>query len=185
MRNYIDIVEGKFTKKSRPKPIAPKVRPDARRAGPPENSVRVVVHASETCTDSERSGDRYGSWSESYDFDIRAVYAVGPNYTTSYGEEVFLVPQGTKLVHVLTMTYDDGDSFGNATGKGVVLGAFADARRAVAAEQALKKNPKSHTITVLDDFGRSISISNPGAGYFETVTGIDIRPFDIDADASD
>lgn len=145
----------------------------------PKDALRVVVRYKETTDHYEHSGEQYGSWSESRTFEVKGARVVHKNYKTVYEEEGFLVPADTGTVYVLYMRYSDGDSFGHCDGKGAILGCFGNRDVAMAAEAEVQKQRDEFQIAVKDDFGREITIRNPGAGYFEHIDDIEIVAFVI------
>lgn len=142
--------------------------------------MRVIVTEEETCEYARRSREKFGNWEERYSYDITGVRIATDDEKTCYGEEGFLVPDGTKRVYVIYMTYNTGDSFGNAYGRGAILGAFGNRNVAEKALKEIEKQKEKYSIEVVDDFGKPIKIGNPGAGYFETVTGIHLSSYDLD-----
>lgn len=142
--------------------------------------MRVIVKESAELLDEQRSNQQYGSWSETWQYGIDGVRVDTAADDLGYDEEGYLLPAGSTMAHVLWMTYDTGDSFGNATGKGCILGVFADRKLAEAALAAVEKQIDEFTIKVKDDFGREISISNPGAGYFEHVQTINLDSYSLE-----
>lgn len=140
--------------------------------------MRVVVGASEYLTYSESAQEEYGSWTEDWDFSVDKVFKADEDYKTHYSEDGYLVQDGDKA-YVITMRYDTGDSFGNASGRGTVIHVFGSKDVAQAAFKALEDNQDCDTIKVTDDFGREINMSNPGAGYFETITSIDLEEYSV------
>lgn len=141
----------------------------------PDDALRVVVSSEERCTDRYHSGERYGDWSESYDFSITGAKVVDENYETRYEEDGFRIPAGCTQVYILYMTYSTGDTFGSASGKGEVLYAFGSREVAQAALDAVNENKNDFSIEFKDDFGREVKVYNPGAGYFEHIYNIDLE----------
>lgn len=141
----------------------------------PDDALRVVVSSEERCTDSYHSGEQYGDWREDYRFSITGAKVVDEKYKTSYEEDGFRIPAGCTQVYILYVTYDTGDSFGQAFGRGEVLHAFGSREVAQAALDALNANKNEFSVKVKDDFGREIFISNPGAGYFESIDDVDLE----------
>ena len=80
-------------------------------------------------------------------------------------------------VHVLWMTYSNGDSFGHGSGYGEILWVFEDADVARHALKAWQDNSEQYSITIKDETGRDIMLSNPGSGYFESVDSLQVDTF--------
>ena len=143
--------------------------------------MELFVQYDSECTHREREPVEYGSWREEYSFSVKGVSMssrdrwneekFGVRFDVAAGEPVF----------VLYMTYDSGDSFGRAYGKGEVLWVFKDADTArnalkVWKEENDKQDPE-FTVDFLDDAGEWVKMSNPAAGYFENVGYIDLETF--------
>lgn len=140
--------------------------------------MRVIVKSSEYLEYSEEAEEQYGSWSQSWDFNVERVFKADDKYKAAYDEDGYLIQDGDKA-YVIVMRYDTGDSFGSASGKGIVIHVFGNKEVAQAALKALEDNQDSDSINVLDDFGREIKLSNPGWGYFESITYIDLQEFSV------
>lgn len=146
----------------------------------PADALRVEVTSSQRCTYDYHDGEQYGDWRQSHDFEVEGARVVPESYEDrSYRSDIFRVPAGSTNVYVLYMIYSTGDSFGHSDGEGTVLGCFGNRDVAFAAKEAVEKQSDDFTIVVKDDFGRAVSISNPGAGYFEHIDRIDIKVFAI------
>lgn len=141
--------------------------------------MKIRVKSSEYCIHSEREEEQYGSWSEDYDFSIDKVSVVKEDYKSSYDEDVYAISDDATTAYVIVMRYSTGDSFGHADGKGEVIHAFGDRFVAETALERIEKQKDEWTFTFKDDFGREISYSNCGAGYFESIWSIDIETFAI------
>lgn len=139
--------------------------------------MRVIISTHLYCSYNEHSGEQFGSWEESWDFSVTGARIAKDDENTRYNEDGFKVPDGTTEVHVLSMHYSEGDSFGRAEGKGIVVGCWADIEKAKMAEEELRKNMNEYMIETIDDFDRIIKISNPGAGYFDSVDLIQLETF--------
>ena len=139
--------------------------------------MRVLVQSSTTCYHDEHDGQKYGSWSRHSSFTVDLAYKAGDNDKEPYGVEGFLIPDDSTHAYVLSMTYSTGDSFGTASGEGCVLGCFGSVEAADAAKKAVEENEDNYTINIVDELGRAIKISNPAAGYFETVETVTIQAF--------
>lgn len=141
--------------------------------------MRVLVGSSTTCYHYEHDGEEYGSWSRSNSFSIDSVRVARDDEQEPYGTDGFLIPDGSDIAYVLSMTYSTGDSFGKSDGEGAILGCFGSLEVARAAKAAVEANEDNYSIEVVDDFGRSIKMTNPGAGYFESIGRINIQLFPL------
>ena len=143
--------------------------------------MELFVQYDERCTHREREPVEYGSWREEYDFRVKSVSLSSRD---SWSEEKFGVRFDVKAgepVFVLYMTYDTGDSFGRAYGKGEVLWVFKDAQVATEAMKRWKeendKRDPDFSVDFLDEEGEWVKMSNPAAGYFENVGYIELSTF--------
>ena len=141
----------------------------------------LFVQYHEHCTDSYHSGEQYGDWRESYSFGVDGV-----SFTShgQWNEDVLGCLVDVKAgepVFVLYMTYDTGDTFGHADGKGEVIWVFKDAALAMKAKQQWQeendKRDPEFSIRFEVDGGEFVTQSNPAAGYFENVGYIDVSTF--------
>lgn len=131
--------------------------------------MELFVQYHEICNHSYHSGEQWGDWSESYDFSVRSVSATSRE---TYNEERFNVPFDVTPgdpVFVLWMTYDTGDSFGRATGKGEVIWVFKDPTVAYIAYQKWQDvcAKKEYSVTFKVENDVEVQLSNPASGYFE------------------
>lgn len=143
--------------------------------------MRIIVTEEEICTSRYHSGEQFGDWEEHYSYDVVSARVANDDAGNSYGEEGYMIPDGSTEVHVIYMIYDTGDSFGSAYGRGAILGAFGNREVAEKALEEIEKQAKldKYSIEVEDDFKRKIKLSNPGAGYFESVNSINLRTFNL------
>lgn len=125
----------------------------------------VYIHSSCRCIDSEYAEEEYGDWSEQYEFTLDKASLSGHS-----GDDDFPV-NPVKLgddIWVLYLTYSDGDSFGSADGKGLIIWAFADASVAKQAladcERAIETENQSFVFS--SDAGKTITTGNPTSDYF-------------------
>lgn len=142
--------------------------------------MRIVVRSSEICTHSESEDRDWGwSWSKDYDFSIDRVRVVKEDYKPSYDEDGYQIADDATNAYVIVMRYSTGDSFGHADGRGEVIHAFGNREIAQAALEVIKTQEDEWSFVFKDDFGREISYSNCGAGYYESILSIDIEVFAI------
>ena len=141
--------------------------------------MKVCVEYTSQCVFSEREDAPYGAWSERLESYINAVYVIDDSYKHSYRGEVFLVPDGTEKVYVVSMEYSTGDSFGRSEGELAIIHCTANEDAAHRLAKKITKNSNEFTINFEDDFGREIQIGNPGAGYFESIDCVSVDAFDV------
>ena len=141
----------------------------------------LFVQYNEHCTDSYHSGEQYGEWRQSYDFSVEGVSLTSRD---RYDEEklgCLVDVKAGEPVFVLYMTYDTGDSFGHATGKGEVIWVFKDAGLAMAAkakwEAENQKRDPEFSIEFEVDGNIDVRQSNPAAGYFENIGHVSVETF--------
>jgi hypothetical protein len=137
--------------------------------------MKVYVTTEESCYDSYLSSEPYGDWYEHWDCRVNEVYIqkeAGHYYADSFKLGDVDLKSGSP-VFVLVMHYDTGDSFGRATGKMEVLWVFDNYQDASDARKAVEANQEEFSVKFETARGE-IKMSNPGAGYFESVNNIDI-----------
>lgn len=140
----------------------------------PDHALRVLV----TYDESENMGTEYHS-DEPYDYTwhgdatFEVVKAEATDEKSGYHSEGFLIYPSDE-VWVVYGTYSYGDSFGHGFGKGFLIGAFGHEKAARAAKEAVMEQSKEYSLTIIDDFGRKVQVSNPGAGYFESLDTVQV-----------
>ena len=143
--------------------------------------MELFVQYHEHCTESYHSGEQYGDWRKSYDFGIDGVSLTSRDSRNEEKLGCLVDVKAGEPVFVLYMTYDTGDSFGRATGKGEVIWVFKDPMLAMKAKQQWQeendKRDPEFSITFEVDGGETVTQSNPAAGYFENVGYIDVATF--------
>lgn len=143
----------------------------------------ICVKYEQNCVHSERESGSYGSWEEQHDSSITEVFEIKEGETRPYRSETFKVPDGTTKVFVVYMIYDTGDSFGRSYGEIDIVHCTADETAAHNLAARITKNPNDYIIEFKDDFGRDISISNTGAGYFERIQYVEVESFAVGSSA--
>jgi len=144
----------------------------------------LSVEYTQYCTHDYHSGNRFGDWETRYQFSVTGVVA---GYTPKINEQFALGidVQPGEIVHVLSMEWSDGDSFGRAYGKGEVMWVFRDIELGMAARQSIetacRHNNGSHTFSFTSDDGRTIQLNNPAYGYFEHLECVSLQPFIVRA----
>lgn len=136
---------------------------------------KVYVDTQETTYESYHSGERYGDWSESKDFDVTDVKLTQDFYEECFdlGEPVFV----GETVHVVYIVYETGDSFGRSTGNGELVWVFKDKDLATAAVSKIEKCCKDYSIEIDLGNNRKMTWSNPAAGYFERLNYAECKSF--------
>ncbi len=147
------------------------------RKAPPNDAVKIKVYTSVQVYNHETPTERYGSWFKDSSSEIDKV--ILDDGETDWNAETFVIAAGSTKAHVVYMIYNTGDSFGRATGEIDVMHAFGSREKAEELAAHIRANENEYSINFTDDFGRDISISNSGAGYFESIQGIYVETFDI------
>ncbi len=75
------------------------------------------------------------------------------------------------------MIYNDGDSFGRATGKIDIIHCTGNEESADQLAKYIVENKNEESFKFKDDFGRDISVYNTGSGYFESIGYIGVERF--------
>lgn len=121
--------------------------------------MRVIPSVDRMIVSSRWPQEEYGSWSEEMSCSVIGVRH--DEHGEGGIEDAYLIADGSTEAHVLAVTYADGDSFGSATGKLAIIHVFGDRQRAEAALAGYEASPTGESFTFEDDFGRSISMSDP------------------------
>lgn len=144
--------------------------------------MELFVQYQSVCTDSYREEREYGDWSETWDFDVKGVCCSSRGRWSglAYDEDKFNVGFEAKPgdpVHVLWLTYGTGDSFGHGDGYGEIVWVFRDADVAKQALKVWQEQSEQYSITIYDDNGQAVTLSNPGSGYFESINSLQVDTF--------
>ena len=135
--------------------------------------MRVRVEYTEECTTRNRDGH---DWYEDYSSEVTAAYRVDDDDETySYRSDVFLVADNATEVFVVYMIYDDGDSFGRATGKIDLIHCTSNEESADLLAKYIVENKNEGSFKFKDDLGRDVSVHNTGSGYFESIGYIGVE----------
>lgn len=126
----------------------------------------VYIHSRCHCVDSEYSQEEYGTWSEQWGF---TLYKASLTDYSGCDDDFPVNPvKPGDDIWVLYLIYSDGNSFGSADGKGLIIWAFADASVAKQAlaecEHAIEQENQSFVFN--SDAGKKITIGNPTSDYF-------------------
>lgn len=119
------------------------------------------------------------SWHSEYCHKIIGVYT-NKKFVKADNYEKFTVDFDAEpgdVVHVLTMEYSSGDSFGNSTGNYEVLWVFKDFKAATKTQNHVLNSGKNESLKIKVESGKTIKLSNPAYGYFEKITGVEITTF--------
>ena len=142
--------------------------------------MELYVEYESYCTDSYHSGEQYGDWHEHRDHRIEGVRLSKPSYS---GSEKFTVDYDVKPgdnVYVLVMVYGTGDSFGHSTGNVEILWVFKDIKVAREAERKINNlGEDAYSMKIKTDSGKTIQLSNPSAGYFESLEHLHIQVCEV------
>ena len=139
-----------------------------------KNSKKIRVEYTETLVHCERETGSWGPWSKEFDSEITQV-AVDGGSQSRYGSDCFLVSADADTVYTVYITYSDGDSFGRARGRIAIILCTSDEGIAeYLAARLSGEDRNSYTIDIVDEFGREVKIGNPGSGYFEEITNVEI-----------
>ena len=144
--------------------------------------MELFVQYESICTDSYREDKEYGDWSETWEYEVKgiSVSSRGRWSGLAHDEErinvSFDAEAGTP-VHILWMTYSTGDSFGHGDGYGEILWVFKNADVARQALAAFQANADQYSIPIKDDAGNTVTLHNPGSGYFESVNSLQVDTF--------
>ena len=144
--------------------------------------MELFVQYESICTDYYREDKAYGDWSETIDYEVKgaSISSRGRWSGLAHDEEKinvsFEAEAGTP-VHILWMTYGSGDSFGHGDGYGEILWVFKNADVARQALAAFQTSADQYSIPVKDDEGNTVTLHNPGSGYFESVNSLQVDTF--------
>ena len=141
----------------------------------------LYVQYEENLISSTREPVQYGSWSETWDFRVTGVSLSSRDRWNEEKLGCLVDIKAGDTVFVLLMTYDTGDSFGRAYGRGEVIWVFKDADLAMKAKAKWQaeneKRDPDYSIEFEVDSGKTVKQSNPASGYFENVGYIDVQTF--------
>ena len=144
--------------------------------------MKLFLKTEEICYSSYQSPERYGDWSSDNSFRIKSVLTE-KDEEFSEGEyyELHDAKEGD-FVYVLVLQYSTGDSFGCSTGNGEIVGVYKDIKVAEQARKTYMENKDQYSIELPFETYEGIKfqeISNPAAGYFESLESLDIQCFNI------
>jgi len=131
------------------------------------NKNKFFVHYTETRTKYTSKGGQFGEWSEALDFKVSGVWSKAH---TSYHEEFTLLqkyPSPGTPIFVVVIRYSTGDTFGNSTGHGAIVGCHTEYEYATLQKSYLDKQDWS----VAEGTG---ALYKSWVGYFEHVESIEI-----------
>lgn len=154
----------------------------------------LAVTFEQSCVDSFREEITYGDWRDSYESKVTGVQDLGifpnkyPDPSGSFTKYDVLGEAGLPA-YVLSMVYDEGDSFGRATGKLSVLMVYTNKAMAYEAKRRFEDAFDRHGDT--DQYTIEIPVESetgsremfecrhPAGGYFETMKEIRLDHFII------
>jgi hypothetical protein len=141
-------------------------------------ATKIYIDANETCIHDFNDGRQYGSWESDYDFNVNSASLSGDDW-----KEIVTIGSDMgvgDIIYILSIRFGTGDSFGSASGRGEVIYAFKDAGVAMEAKRIWEKyGVDEFSITFLDDEGNEVKMSNPAAGYFETLECVSVDVFTL------
>lgn len=151
--------------------------PRKRKAEEQLEKTTLWVHNENFVVDDYREDEEYGAWEDHYQAE---VLGVGLSRSKKHSNDAITVPFEAKVgepLYVLSMTYSDGDSFGIAYNKLFIIHVFRDPDLAAKALAAYESNPDKFTISFEVENGKTLSLSNPGAGYCENIEDVTVDVF--------
>jgi hypothetical protein len=149
----------------------------------------VLVEQQETINDSYDSPEEYGEWRVDRTAYISKVSRYSKLLSVRQRKINGDIYQINKefdhemLIFVVSLIYSDGDSFGHSTGNGLVIWAFSDEILAEKCRVIIEesKDESAFCFDVEDGNGstKTVQLSNPACGYFETVEYVKVESFKI------
>jgi hypothetical protein len=138
----------------------------------------VYVSYVEQTIDEHRDSNEFSNWSETHEFDLRAVSLTPPQFGTF---ETFALTSSINSgcpVWVVCLRFSAGDSYGLATGKGEALWAFSDESTGHAAREAIEEQIKqtSPKLEFLTEDSTNIQMSNP-IDYYGILESVGLEHF--------
>lgn len=141
---------------------------------------KVIVSTERETISEYSSSEKYGDWSSDHTYRVTGVRLCSS--IDDAWEETFElgdVKAGDE-VHVLSIVYGTGDSFGKSSGNGEVVMVYKS--RALAEQAYSMYDEKSGDYSIKLPFetpkGTEFrAISNPAAGYFECLESLDLETF--------
>lgn len=147
--------------------------------------MKIFVKYDTRCYTDYHDGEEYGSWEKSGDFWVDGVYSRKNGYGYEEFDTTFKAKIGDR-VYVLWIKYGTGDSFGHESGRGEIMWVFKNVKVAEAAAKAWREQTEhyreNHEYSVVfeDDNGDEVKLSNPAAGYFESLESVNVDSFLIE-----
>lgn len=130
-------------------------------AGVPWQTVTPVIDS--RCVSESREPGKYANWSKSNDSTVKGV--VKGRVESPYSDEdAFLIDGTATEAHILSVTYENGDSFGTESGQISVIHVFGNMERAEAAKAVYETTPVGKWFEFEDDFGRVVRMGDPADG---------------------
>lgn len=136
----------------------------------------LYVKTHSRCIYSFREPEEFSSWEEDNLFTVDDVTASQED-SWQTGYDVF--PDENGYVHVVYITYGEGDSFGHSSGNGDIVYVFQDRALAEKAQRLLKEDRESFSKDILLDNGDILKYGDPSTGYFECLESCEIRSFKV------
>lgn len=145
--------------------------------------MKLFLKTDTHCHYSEYSPEPYGAWSEELSFEVEGVFT---EKCSDFWEGEFYELHGASAgdsVYVLYLTYSTGDSFGYRSGNGEIVGVYKDIKVAKQAHKIYMENEDEYSIKLPFETYEGVKfqeISNPAAGYFESLESLEITGFTIE-----
>jgi hypothetical protein len=154
----------------------------------------VSIEQNEIVNSSYQSDEEYGDWNRD---STMIINKVSKHSRIKYIRSKFIMQeiyevnaelkdaqeQSEIKIHVVTLIYGTGDSFGHSTGNGLIIWAFTDILLAEKCRANVKGNydENAFCFEVEDGEGstKMIQLSNPAAGYFDDFEEVKVETFDL------
>lgn len=143
----------------------------------------IYVITEQLCRNSEYSDELYGDWYRSMDCRVLGVSLEKPRVDYDQEYDAFELGEcevnAGDVINVITMHYSTGDSFGREDGCMEVIWATPSLSEATNIVKAVREHQDEFSIKFTLENGKEIQLSNPGAGYFESVDYIEVEGFTV------
>ena len=132
---------------------------------------------------SHHSDEKYGEWHENYSSRITEVVKVNKDEKSSYNSDIFPIKADSKVVYVVYMIYNSGDSFGVSEGNIDIIHCTSDLEAAKNLALSVR-NSNDYLIKLKNEFDEDVSICNQAYGYFESIESLCVEAFSIKSENS-
>lgn len=145
--------------------------------------MKIYVITMQQCTHSEYSDEPYGDWYRSMDCSVLGVSLEKPRVGVDEEYDEFELGdcaiEPGDMIYVITMHYSTGDSFGREDGCMEVMWATPSITEAEGIGRAIREQESAFSVKFTLESGKTIEMSNPGAGYFESIDCIEVEGFAV------